>query len=316
MYRFRYIVSALWNSPSLCVFDWSTWRGTLIRNIAPRARRIPAKFNEAPRQLAARLPRGVKILLVHLDITDNAPFISDAAEFASVLSDRGIRALNCWVRDIRKRTLHASCKSYGLPVLAAAPTGPDNELLIVKTDLNSRGDREQLLSASQRAQFNLPARTGGVDHPPDYFVRRRGDLSPEVWSDPDLVVERYIQNPLNRFFRVYAAGDAIVISEGFLDTHIKRMQEGIRRFNYWYRRDGESLRPDLAEDSKVPPSLLQTAGVFLHRFRLDYGAADLVESETGEFFIVDVNKTPYWGAERQPGLVEHLRRGLITVARS
>jgi hypothetical protein len=56
--------------------------------------------------------------------------------------------------------------------------------------------------------------------------------------------------------------------------------------------------------------LLSTAGIFMHRFKLDYGALDIVESEAAEFHVVDVNKTPYWGSERQPGLIEHLRLGL------
>jgi glutathione synthase/RimK-type ligase-like ATP-grasp enzyme len=59
----------------------------------------------------------------------------------------------------------------------------------------------------------------------------------------------------------------------------------------------------------LPSRLLETAGVFLHRFKLDYGAIDIVESHDGEFYVVDVNMTPFWGDERQAGLTEHLRLG-------
>jgi len=36
---------------------------------------------------------------------------------------------------------------------------------------------------------------------------------------------------------------------------------------------------------------------------------DVVESESGEFYAVDLNRTPYWGNEKQPGMLEHLRLG-------
>ncbi|HEX4053603.1 MAG TPA: hypothetical protein VHX86_05000 [Tepidisphaeraceae bacterium] len=306
---------ALWRSAAFCVYDWSLWRDMLVTSILPRARRIAADFEQSPRQLLAKLPRRAKTLLIHLDISDNAPFIADAAEFISILTQREIRVLNCRCRDIRKTTVQSHCIRLGLPSVTAAATGLDDELLIVKSDLNSGGEREQKLSDAQKARFNLPAAGGRITGPADYRVTRRADLPRDTWNDPHLVVEQYIKNTLGRFFRVYVALNAIVISEAYDDALVKRMAGPIRRCNHRLWRHGELLHPQSANDSKLPPRLLHTAGVFVDSFHVDYGAIDIVESAAGDFYVVDVNKTPYWGDEKQAGLIEHLRLGFFTAKR-
>jgi hypothetical protein len=298
-----------WHSPDICVYDWSGYKGSLLESVAPSARRIRAIFGQKPDRLAKRLPRGARLLIVHLDISDNAPFISSAQEFGRVLSERGVEVLNHLLPDIRKRTVQACCQSYGLPSVAAGENGDEDELLIVKTDLNSGGSREQLLSAALKAQFNLPISIGRLNGVSGYFVKRRGDIGADIWQDPDLVVERYMTNPLGRFYRVYVAGNAVVISEAYDQKPVKRMGGNIRRHNHRLWRQKERLHWDSGSGSALSPALLRTAGVFAHRFQLDYGAIDVVESQAGEFHVVDVNKTPYWGDESQPGLLEHLRQG-------
>jgi hypothetical protein len=300
----------MWGFSDTCAYDWSGWKGSLLQTISPQARRILAKLGETPQRLAKRLPRRTKLLIVHLDISDNEPFIANAAEFARSLSERGVAVLNCLEADIRKRTVQACCKRYGLPSVTATPEGDADELVIVKTDLNSGGTREKQLSADHGGRFKVATRRGLVNGPSDYFVKKRADIGAEVWCDPELVVERYMTNPLGRFFRVYVAGKAIVISEAYDKTAVKRMGGDIRRHNYWLWREGESLRGHSGSNPDLPPALLSTAAIFIHRFRLDYGALDVVENENGEFHVVDVNKTPYWGNEQQPGLIEHLRLGL------
>jgi hypothetical protein len=246
-------------------------------------------------------------VLLHLDITQDAPFIESTDTFEAFFSHQGIRLLNVRTRDIRKRTVVAFCAANGLGTLGASHGGPDDELLIVKTDLNSAGQREQVLTAEQRQRYHLPLSPGRITKPSGYFVTRRAELEAEVWNDPELVVQRYVQNSQHRFFRVYTAGHAVVISQGHLDKNIRRMEEGIRRYNYRMWREGEKL---LGDESPVPNELLRMVGIVLNRFPLDFGAVDFVEDGAGTFFLVDVNKTPFWGAERQPGLLEHLRAGL------
>lgn len=299
-----------WLTARTCVYDWSCWKGTLIANVVADARRIRARIAESPQALANRLPRRVDRFIVHLDISENTPFVADPAELVRVLTARGVEVLNAFGHDIRKRTIQACCHSYGLPSLAAAMAGDGDERLIVKTDLNSGGSREQLLSPQQRERFKLPARPSLLKGPSGYFVARRSEIGAEVWADPDLVVERYVANPLGRFFRLYVAGNAVVLSEAYDQVLVKRMGGQERRYNYRLWREGPTLRQLDADGQKLPAGLLRTAGVFADRFRLDFGAIDIVESDADEYFVVDVNKTPYWGTERQPGLLEHLTPGL------
>ena len=113
----------MWGFSDICVYDWSGWKGTLIETISPRARRIRARFAESPERLANRLPRRARLLILHLDITDNAPFIADAAQLGRLVSQRGVAVLNGLAGDIRKTTVQACCKAYGLPSVTAAAEG-------------------------------------------------------------------------------------------------------------------------------------------------------------------------------------------------
>jgi hypothetical protein len=311
--RFRRI-AAMWGSPAPYVYDWSSWSGTLIRNIVPRAKRIAASFEESPQELAARLPSGALTMLVHLDISDNGPFITDATEFLRILAQRNVTVLNGQVRDIRKSTVQSACTSFGLPSVKPAPIGDPDELLIVKTDLNSAGARELRLTAEQRARYNLPATTHQLKNRDGYFVSRRAELTADIWNDPNLAVERFMQNPHGRFFRVYVLVNAVVISVGHVGSQIKRIGSADRRENYWLWRQGENIQMCSGTSSDIPSGLLRTMGVFIDRFHLDFGAMDVVESEAGDFYIIDVNKTPFWDDEHQPGLLKHLRLGLQTSA--
>jgi hypothetical protein len=295
--------------PGICVYDWSAWTGMLISNVDKRAQRIRARFAESPKRLLRRLPRGINRLLFHLDISDEAPFSTDRSELIQLLSERGIELWNGHIPNICKRTVVSACESYDLPSLRPAAIGPTDELLIVKTDLNCGGVREQLLPTILKERHGLPSVPGKMMNRNDYFVRPRGELSSEIWNDPELVVERYLTNSAGRFFRVYVVKNSVVVSQGYTDSKFKRMNGGVRRQNFWLWRESEAVVPFRGSGSELPPALLRILGVFIARFRVDYAAIDVVEGNQEDFYIVDVNKTAYWGNEYQEGLLEHLRRG-------
>ncbi len=162
--------------PRLCVCDWSDWREFVINAVWPRAHRIPAEFGQTPQDIAAQLPRGATILLPHLDISDPSPFIKDGSEWIALMAQHGVRVLNVLTPDIRKTTIQSCCRDFDLLSATVSPAGPDDEWLIVKTDLNSGGEREQLLTESQKIKFGLPASPGRMKSPADYFIARRGNL--------------------------------------------------------------------------------------------------------------------------------------------
>jgi hypothetical protein len=306
----------MWSFPTLSVYDWSEWHEFVMPAVWPRAKKIAAKFGESAQEIAARVPESSRALLLHLDISDHSPFISDGPALVEALSVRETRVLNALMPDIRKRTIQKCCRQFGLLTPDALRDGAADELLFVKTDFNSAGEREHLLSKRQQAKFDLTPHRGRIRGPKDYYVARRDEIPDDVWNDRTLVVQRYVKNRANRFYRIYAALDAIVVSEAYSNKDIKRVGVVSARYNYFLWRKQERIVGDPNVISQLPDDLLRDAGIFLHRFRMDYGAIDIVESEDRRFFIVDANKTPHWGNEVQPGLIEHLRKGLEEVVNS
>jgi hypothetical protein len=303
----------MWAFPTLSVYDWSEWDGFVIPAVWPRAKKIAAKFGESPEQIASRVPESSRAFLLHLDISDHAAFLEDGAALVEALQGRDVTVLNALMPDIRKRTIQKSCREFGLLSPTPSRDGDDRELLIIKTDFNSAGEREHLLSKRQQTKFNLTPHAGRIRGPRDYYVMRRGEIPAEVWSDRTLIVQRYIKNRANRFYRIYAALDAIVVSEACSDKDIKRIGAVKSRFNYFLWRKQDRIFGDPNVISQLPEDLLRDAGIFLHRFKMDFGAIDIVESEDRQFYIIDANKTPHWGDEVQPGLIEHLRKGFEEV---
>jgi hypothetical protein len=300
---------------TLCIYDWSKWHGFLIQFLFPSAARIAAQWGESPEHIARRLPADCSTLLLHLDISVASVFLADVAALVRLLGARGIGVINASVLDIRKRTIQSHCSRLGLPCVSASRHGPGEELLMVKTDLNAGGYREKLLSRKQRKHFCLPTRACRLHKRRDYFIARRADLPPDVWTDPTIVVERYMTNREGRFYRVYAAGRAIIVAEAWTDLPIKRMEHPPRRKNYFLWRQSGDFRSSATDGPfggpnlppELSPRLLQVAGAFFDTYHVDFGAIDIVESQDSEFYVVDLTATPYWGDEFQPGFMEHLR---------
>src|SRR5262249_40990551 len=106
--------------------------------------------------------------------------------------ERGVYVVNGLVQDIRKSTLHAHLESIGLPSLKASPSGSDEEILFVKTSLNYGGELERWLPPESVA-------AGGFEHLVSteigayrYNTVERGMLQENIWTDPSIVVEKYV----------------------------------------------------------------------------------------------------------------------------
>ena len=39
---------------------------------------------------------------------------------------------------------------------------------------------------------------------------------------------------------------------------------------------------------------------FCNHFKLDFGALDVMRNDNNQFYIIDVNTTPYWGVKLHP----------------
>ena len=183
----------------------------------------------------------------------------------------------------------------------------------VKTNLNSRGIPEWKLAPEYRIALGwsppIPSPLDGKD---GYLVVERGEVPSDWWDNEHAIIERYVDNLLGVFFRVYIVGEAVVVCEGKATTSVRRMQDAFDRFDYLLDRES-AWQPGLANLFHSPASeVLQSAILCAERYNLDYGTIDLVVSCDGIPYIVDINTTPYWGDSVDDGpMIQHLVKGLI-----
>ncbi len=290
----------------LVVYEWSAWNDFLIRTIRPDARRLRADPGDRLDGILDRLPEQTRQFLFHLNVSRSARFPRHRARLVTALAERGVRVLNAAVVDTTKRHVQAICQLGGLPSASAPHTGDPDELLIVKSNLNHGGLKERPLSPLQRDVLDLPGEPDGLAADRRYPILPRRKVPPHCWRDDRLIVERYVTNAGNRFYRAYVLGNRLAVSEAISAQPIKEMLGDIPRRNMPFH---VGARRDRAAESDLPAQLLPVLTQFIHRIGLDYGAIDVVADDHGLPHIVDVNPTPYWGAERQPDIVELLCDG-------
>jgi hypothetical protein len=87
----------------------------------------------------------------------------------------------------------------------------------------------------------------------------------------------------------------------------KKMPEGIERENYYMTlRDVARMKEARGEVHRVAELTARVA----RAGRIDYGAFDIVNDDHGNYYVIDINATPYWGDGGHPALLAHLAAGL------
>src|SRR5262249_996550 len=143
------------NQMNVTVFAWQAWHGYLIAEIAPAATRIVARPLQSYEQILASLPASAERFIFHVNLSYTEHFVVGRPEFLRELRSRGVVVLNAGLTDVRKRSLCQRCQASGLPWPFALPNGPEEEMLIVKTNLNSGGTNEILLSPEIRRALGI-----------------------------------------------------------------------------------------------------------------------------------------------------------------
>jgi hypothetical protein len=308
---YRRVVRRLRASP-LVVCEYNAWHRYTIQELRPDALRILLRPGETGNRVLRGVPHTARAMLMHLNASRTDGFISDANALWTSLRDRGVTLVNSEATDIRKRTIQERCEGLGLPSARAGREGPEGERLVVKTNLNYGGgpERDLVRTLKQRAVSftgTLTATSIGSTH---YMVCRRSDVPPSLWDDTALVIERFIENPDGVFFRVYVVGPATCVSEVWSDYDIKKLSLPVRaRVNHFYWTADSGSVAATAPNETVARVVALTRQV-CHVLGVDFGAADCVMGADGSLFVVDVNKTPYWGNDVRPDVIAHLRHGL------
>jgi hypothetical protein len=295
---------------TVAVLEWQAWEGFLLAHVlGDEAVRIETDpFREFPSVQFDRVCDSVTAVCFQINLSVRGRLPLRIRDLTNRFVERGVYVVNGLVQDIRKSTLHAHLEAIGLSSLKAAPSGPSDEILFVKTNLNYGGELERWLPPESIA-------TAGLQHliSPDigayyYKTVERGRLEEDIWTDPALVVEKYVTNTENSFYRAYFSGKRVIIVKAFAQGIIKKLSNDPRDTNFV--TDLEHLR---AGTDKLPISaaLKRDVATFVERTPVEFGCIDIVHDGKDKHYIIDLNLTPYAGTKvPDVYLINFLRLGI------
>jgi hypothetical protein len=299
------------SSMKMTIYDWHTWKGFLLPLIIPEATKISAVPGESFDEIVCRMPEEITDFAFHLCLSQAARLPLNRPMLIDALHKRGIRIINSKVTDVTKRQIQRLLRESGLPHTEAAPKGDPEEMLIIKTNYNYGGEAERRLSSVERGVLGVSEISNVVRNSKSYRVVKRREVTADLWCSPGIVIEKFMRNRENVFFRAYVACTHVAISKARDPALIKKMPIGIERRTAYCSRIGYELTVVESEFS-VAPRLLHVLGRLIDLFELDFGAIDIALDEaTTDYYVVDVNNTPHWGNGGHKSLLEFLREGIL-----
>ena len=295
----------------VAVLEWRAWEGFLLTHVlGDDAERIEVDpFRELPSELFDRICDSFKTVCFQINLSVRSRLPLRIRDLANSFVERGIYVVNGFVQDIRKSSLQTHLEAIGLPSVKVTPSGSSHEVLFVKTDLNYGGDLERWLPPESIA-------AAGLEHlvSPDikgaYYYKTviREMLSEEIWNDPAITIEKYVSNAENSFYRVYFSGERIIIVKAFSPGVIKKLSNDSRDTNYVSDLDHLKAGKDRIE---LSAKLKRDVATFIEQTAVEFGCLDIMHDGNDNYYIVDLNLTPYAG--RRPidkFLTDFLRFGI------
>lgn len=287
------------------IYDWKAWQGFLIPSMFNDAIKIEGKIRQANADVFKHITSDCGYFLFHLNLTKTGFFFKDKEELVAGLKSKGLTPLNGQINDSSKQHLQKLCAQTGINVTRASVDGDENELLIIKTNFNHGGKPEKRLSWTEFRRLRLGS--DNYDNNVVYPVMERKKIKSKIWKDKNLIVEKYISNEENYFFRVYKLLDKIVISEVINHDLIKKMTPGIKRNNYYYDLNDIEILPGVNNKFN---GLVKDIALLCQALNLDFGALDVVKSDDNEYYIIDVNTTPNWNIHSPGEILDFLTGAL------
>lgn len=288
---------------SILIYHWQAWEDFYLSHLVDPACQIQAHYEEDFQSIDRHLKPNIRAVLFQINLSRADLFPERRRHMVGMLRRRGLVVLNTEVQDITKHNLHRMLKHAGLSALDASRSGPKDEMLFLKTNLNFGGMNEKRLPPSLRRIF-LPSPPCPIRGWDAYFVAKRCNVPPAYWSDPSIVIERYIANSEDSFYRVYGFGDAIVVVEGRAPQLIKKLLGRRDEPHFLLTR-----RQLLSQKTALPRELQGVLKRFIAHYPLAYFCLDLVH-DGHRHYIIDLNLTPYSDPRRQtPEIKAFLTRG-------
>jgi hypothetical protein len=289
------------------VYEFQAWNSYLFPAIFPASIRIKAKVADDHHTILKTVGTTPGYFLFHLNLTNTSHFIRDRESLCHELLGREIKPLNNFITDTSKRYIQEVCSSANIKTCLADLSGDPDELLIIKTNRNYYGQAEESLLPEERKELSIELRP--VDRKVIYRLFKRKEITGELWRREDYTIEKYITNKLHLFYRVYKLIDRLVITEVIDYGVVKKASAGMPRVHYFIDSNNISEVHRGFDGASLQP-LIQDIHAFCRHIRLDFGAIDVVRNDDLEYFIIDVNCTPFWKKTEYELFMDHLAGGI------
>jgi hypothetical protein len=300
---------------AIAVLEWRAWDGFLLGHVlGEEAVRIETDpFRELPSAQLDSLCDSFTTVCFQINLSVRKRLPLRIRELTDRLVKRGVYVVNGLVQDIRKSTLHAHLEIIGLPSAKATPSGPADEVLFVKTNLNYGGELERWVPAEDIAAAGLEHLVSNDMGAYHYQTVARGMIEEGIWTDQSIVVEKYVTNEENSFYRVYFSGRQVIIVKAFAQGIIKKLSGDPRDTNFV--TDLEALKAG-TDGLPISETLRHNVATFVELTPVEFGCIDIVHDSRDHHYIIDLNLTPYAGTRpHDPFLTNFLRMGITDPTR-
>ena len=290
---------------NLISYEWYTSESFLIHSVDPNRILISAELDDDPKLVIKQLTGQEKYFLFHINCTKTERFPRLRQELLEQLKASGMMLLNDHLTDISKRTVQKCCRDLGLNSTLATREGDPSEAVMVKSNLNFAGKTESGLSDADREFLGLGSQSQLIWDPYHYVVKRRDEIEDALWDDENHICETYIENSDDKWYRAYVVMDRIVLCEMTNSLQVKKVGES-KLVKVW----SITVTGDQFEEvsgKAFPEQMVRDLVIFQRGFHLDFGTIDIVVSDTGAPYIIDINSTPAYNNEVDD-LADHLRQ--------
>ena len=296
---------------TVAVLEWRAWNGFLLAHVlgddAVRIETDP--FSEFPSEEFDRVCDSFTTVCFQINLSVRHRLPLRIHDLTTRFVDRGVYVVNGLVQDISKSTLHAHLEAIGLSSLKAAPSCSADEVLFVKTNLNYGGELERWLPPESITAGGLERLVSNDIGAYRYKTIERGMIEEGLWTDPSIVIEKYVTNSENSFYRVYFSGKQIIIVNAFAPGVIKKLSGDPRDTNFV--TDLQHLKAG-TDQLQISAALKRDVATFVEKTPVEFGCIDIVHDGHDQHYIIDLNLTPYAGAKEKNDvfLTNFLRLGI------
>lgn len=294
----------------IAIVEWEAWDNFLLPYIFKDAERISVDpFSEASARTILDAARRLDLVCFQINLSIMSDLPLSLHSIADALRSSDVQTVNALCQNISKHELHGALARCGLPSLRLTKPTTSSCLAIIKSALNYGGVFEK----KYRKRIPPSAKCAPLVRddlgPYSYQVLPANQVPAYAFEDDSIVIERYINNTDDCFYRLYFAGSNRVVVKAHCAGHIKKICGDDRDINYGYSADNSEDALEI-----LPAPILDIGSVLPAAMKAEYGCIDIVANDDGECYAVDFNSTPHAGLQPpQLDVLDFMRAGLVGI---